>query len=102
VRTDFRWAVINIFANFPLSGPCDLTQLAAGPPSCEVTFEVASFEGSDATPGLPPPPPPLIVPEPMPSFMVLGLALGGLWGAYLMMRRERGQSGVRFLQETSV
>jgi hypothetical protein len=94
---------INIFANFPLSGSCDLTQLAAGPPSCTVTFEVASFEGADAAPGLPPPPPPqIIVPEPMSSFMVLGVALCGLWGAYLMMRRERGRLGLRLLHETSV
>jgi hypothetical protein len=89
---------INIIANFPLNGPCDLTQLAAGP--CDVTFEVASFEGDVVTPGLPPPPPPLIeTPEPMSSFTVLGLALCGLWGAYLMMRR---QSGVRFVPEPSV
>jgi hypothetical protein len=98
--TDFPvGGLFSIFANFPLSGTCDLTQLAAGPPSCTVTFEIAAFEGSDATPGLPPPPPPLIeTPEPMSSFMVLALALCGLWGASLMMRR---QSGVRFVPAPS-
>ena len=99
-------SLVNIFANFPLStGSCDLTQLATGAAACMgATFELAGYEGGDATPGsLPPPPPPLIeTPEPMSSFTVLGLALCGLWGAYLMMRRERGRSGFRLVHETSV
>jgi hypothetical protein len=86
---------INIVANFPLAAnsPCDLTQLAG---SCPVTFEVALFEGDVVTPGLPPlppPPPPQIqIPEPLSSFMALGIALCCLWGTYQVTRRERNRS----------
>jgi hypothetical protein len=83
--------VFDIFANFPLTGSCDLTQLALGPPSCAVTFEMAAYEGGDATPGTTPPPPG--VPEPMSSSMALGLALFCLWGTYQLTWRERRDHG---------
>jgi hypothetical protein len=87
-------STINIAANFPLGGGCDLTQLATMV-DCTATFEFASFEGTDAltpgTPPLPPPPPPLIeTPEPMSSLMGLGIALFCLWGAYRLTRRQPG------------
>ena len=64
------------------------------------------YEGGDATPappGLPPggTTPQVEVPEPMSSFMALGMALFCLWSAYLVMRRGRGQPGLRFLHETN-
>ena len=91
--------LVNIFANFPLTGPpCDLTELATGSEACSGAFQiVASFEGGDATPagggggpgggGMMP------VPEPMSSFMALGLALFCLWGTYQSTRRERRHLG---------
>ena len=78
----------------------------AGVSACDILagMEVDGFyEGGDATPaspGLPPggPPPQVDVPEPMSSFAALGMALFCLWSAYLVvMRRERGQSGLRVL-----
>jgi hypothetical protein len=90
--------LFKIFANFPLTGSCDLTQLALGPPPvppCPVTFEIAAFEGSDATPGITTTPP-TTTPEPMSSFMVLGVALSCLWGTFEVMRRQSGSSRLRF------
>jgi hypothetical protein len=101
--TDFSSGVFDIVANFPPSNTasCSLTQLALGPPPvppCPVTFEIFSFEGSDATPA------PIIittpivttpgVPEPMSSSMALGLALFCLWGTYQLRRRSRCHSAV--------
>jgi hypothetical protein len=99
--TDFSSGVFDIVANFPPSGTasCSLTQLALGPPPvapCEVTFEIFTFEGSDATPGGgagPGGPGTPIVPEPMSSSMALGIALFGLWGTYKLTRRERRHHG---------
>jgi hypothetical protein len=100
-------SIIDIGANFPLNGSCSLTQLATMT-DCTAIFEFASFEGTpDAlTPGLPggpqgPQTPGVPVPEPMSSFMALGVALCCLWGTYRVVRRESGQSGPRFLHETS-
>jgi hypothetical protein len=77
-----------LFVDFPLiqpGSPCDLTELATMT-NCTVTMEMASFEGGDLTPGVPG------VPEPMSSFMALGMAVCCLWGTYQLTRRERGQS----------
>jgi hypothetical protein len=86
--TDFPvGGAFDIFANFPLSSPaCDLTQLALG---CSVTFEIATFEGSDATPGTTT----TTTPEPMSSSMALGFALFCLWGTYQLTRRKRHHHG---------
>jgi hypothetical protein len=90
--TDFpAGGLFDIFARFPLSSPlCDLTQLAAGSASCPVTFEIAAFEGADASPTSIIITTPIIttaVPEPMSSFMAVGLALFCLWGMYQFNRR---------------
>jgi hypothetical protein len=93
---------IDITANFfspSGSFPCTLTDLAAGPPACAVTMQIASFEGGVVTPGggggpggggmMPPD-----LPEPMSSITTLGLALFCLWGTYQLTRRERRDHGV--------
>ena len=77
----------SIIGNFPLSGSCDLTELATMV-NCTASFEMASFEGTaDFAPGGG-----STAPEPMSSFMALGTALCCLWGTYQVTRREGGRS----------
>jgi hypothetical protein len=79
---------------FPTS--CNLMNFGSG--SCDILsgVEIAFFEGGDTPPGVVPPlqPPPFMppVPEPMSSFMALGMAVCCLWGTYQLTRRYRDQS----------
>jgi hypothetical protein len=90
-----------VTAKFPTA--CDLAS-GFGADTCDIlaSMDIGKFEGGDAIPGgsAPPqqPPPPPIVPEPMSSFMALGMALCCLWGTYQL---TRGKSGLRFRHETN-
>jgi hypothetical protein len=94
IATDFPApdGMFSITANFPAS--CGLELLVAG--QCSGNVSMAMFEGlDDFTPfsggggpgggGMMPPD----LPEPMSSFMAVGLALCCLWGTYQWTRRER-------------
>jgi hypothetical protein len=70
--------------------PTTLTDIAGMPESSLGTSDDVI---SGIILGAPPPPPPLIqTPEPMSSFMALGIALCCLWGTYQLTRRQLDRS----------
>ena len=93
-------AVQMAVAYFPIgAGGCDLATLVTT--GClggivPVTMELSYFEGASVTPGLPGlpggPPPLTDLPEPMSSFVALGIALCCAWGMYPLIRRQRSRS----------
>ena len=105
---------IPFVTDFPLGGLATVhgffpTNCSLQGGNCDIlaAMDIGRFEGGDATPqgGVVPPlqPPPFTppVPEPMSSFVALGTALCGLWGAYVVIRRKTSQSGPMVLQETN-
>jgi hypothetical protein len=84
---------------------CQLGNFGSGPCDILAGMQIGKFEGGDTTPGggggTPGGPGTPFVPEPMSSFMALGLALCCLWGAYQFTGGKPDQSGLRFRHETN-